>query len=177
MHDFTELINWCTNFTLEKLSEANEKTIEALQTSGATYLVKALQMIELQKTIFAVGMLSIFEANLQKGLNCKDGEKGFVKAKEILTKVGEIALRDSFSNYIFAINALKHGTGQSYDKLKTEGKTFPFRVKRPNETFFFEGDVSEVQTLIHVDDEFIQNCSEVICKVTEVIQREHPEYS
>ena len=73
MHSFTELVDRCAAFTLETLRKANERTIEALQTSGATAIVKTLQMIQLQKTILAVGMFSIFEASLQEGLSCSNG--------------------------------------------------------------------------------------------------------
>ena len=73
MHSFIELVDRCAAFTLETLREANERTIEALQTSGATSLVNTLKMIQLQKAILAVGMFSIFEANLQEGLRCANG--------------------------------------------------------------------------------------------------------
>ncbi len=93
MHRFTELVRRSTEFTLGRLSEANERTLEALQTSGATTLVKALQMIQLQKAIFAIGMFSIFEAQLQDSLGCADG---FERARDILNDAGESELRDRF---------------------------------------------------------------------------------
>ena len=43
-HSLAELVWRCTLFTLSALRQVNEKTIEALQTSSATPLVKALQM-------------------------------------------------------------------------------------------------------------------------------------
>jgi hypothetical protein len=49
MHSFTELVDRCATFTLETLNDANEKTIEQLQTNGGTTLVKTLQMVQLQK--------------------------------------------------------------------------------------------------------------------------------
>jgi hypothetical protein len=79
MHSFTELVDRCVTFTLEPLREGNERTIEALQKSGATTLVKTLQMIQLQKAILVVGMFSMFEANLQDGLSCANG---FSEAKK-----------------------------------------------------------------------------------------------
>lgn len=83
MHSFTELVDRCATFTIKTLDEANAKTIEELQTSGATSLVKTLEMVQLQKVIFAVGMFSIFEADSQEGLNCSNG---FGEAKKILEK-------------------------------------------------------------------------------------------
>jgi len=168
MHRFTELIDWCTTFTLETLRVANERTIEALETSGATPLVKTLQMIQLQKTILAVGMFSIFEANLQTGLGCTNG---FAEAKKILDDEGDVDTKERFENLYMAINVLKHGRGRSYDALVVKAETLSFRIKLPDESFFFEGDVSEVSTLIEVDDTFVQHCCNVISDVSEVIRR------
>ena len=39
-----------------------------------------------------------------------------------------------------------------------------------------EGNVSEVSTLIEVNDAFVQCCADVIKDVSEVIQRVHPEF-
>ena len=69
MHTFTELVDRCSAFTLEALRDANERIINALQMSAATTLVKTLQMVQLQKAIFVVGMFSLFEATLQDGLS------------------------------------------------------------------------------------------------------------
>jgi len=173
MHSFTELVDRCATFTLETLKEANERTIEALQTSSATSLVKALQMIQLQKVILAVGMFSIFEANLQDALSCTNG---FDEAKKILTNEGKLDTKERFDDICLAINVLKHGRGRSYDALVAKAKTLPFRIKLPDEFFFFEGDVSEVSTLVEVDDKFVQYCGNVISDVSEVIRRVRPEF-
>jgi len=173
MHSFTDIVNRCSVFTIDTLSKANEKTIKALQTSGATSLVKTLQMIQLQKIIFAVGMFSIFEANLQEGLSCANG---FDKAKKVLDDEGELDIKARFDNLILAINVLKHGHGRSYDLLVANAKSLPFRIKLPNESFFFEGDVSEVSTLVQVDDEFVQLCGDIIREVSVVIKRVHSDF-
>ena len=174
MHSFTELVDRCAIFTLGTLKEANERTIEQLQTSGATSLVKTLQMVQLQKAIFAVGMFSIFEANLQEGLSCSDG---FSEAKKILECEGELELNERFKDLFLAVNVLKHGRGRSYDALVGKDKTLPFRIKLPDQSFFFEGDVSEVSTLVQVDDTFVQLCGKVISDVSEVISRTRPEFA
>ncbi len=173
MHSFTELVDRCATFTLETLREANERTIEALETSGATSLVKTRQMIKLQKAILAVGMFSIFEANLQDGLGCTNG---FAEAKKILDDKGELNAKERFDDLYLAINVLKHGRGRSYDALVAKAKTLPFRIKLPDESFFFEGDISEVSTLVEVDDAFVQHCGNVISDVSEVIRRVRPEF-
>ncbi|MFM5646353.1 hypothetical protein [Aeromonas caviae] len=173
MHSFTELVDRCTTFTLKTLREANEKTIELLQTSGATSLVKTLQMIQLQKVILAVGMFSIFEANLQDSLGCTNG---FDEAKKILGDEEALDTKERFEDIYLAVNVLKHGRGRSYDALVAKAKTLPFRIKLPDESFFFEGDVSEVSTLVEVDDAFVQHCGTIISDVSEVIRRVRPEF-
>ena len=168
MHSFTDLIAQSTNFTLGRLKEVRDLVVEELQTSGATRLVKALQMIQLQKVVAAVGMFSIFEAMLQERLSCRDG---FVEARKILKEAGESDLERRFSLYVSAINVLKHGRGRSYDALLAEAEELPFRVKHPDEHFFCEGDVSEISTLVQVDDQFVLECAELICQTSHVLDR------
>jgi hypothetical protein len=167
MHTFSELADRCTSFTLSALREANDRTIDELQTSGATNLVKTLQMIQLQKAAFAVGMFSIFEADLRTSLGSKNG---FKKAKQILDRKEKTDLKERFEDLYFAINALKHGRGESYDALVAKAELLPFRVKMPAESFFFEGDVSEVNTLIEVNDAFVQLCGDMISEVSRAIR-------
>jgi hypothetical protein len=167
MHEFDGLADRCAAFTLSALRAANEKAIEMLQTGGATTLVKTLQMIQLQKAILAVGMFSIFEAELQNRLG---GNNGFRRAKEILESKGKTDLKERFEDIYFAINALKHGHGTSYDALVAKADKLAFRVKKPDESFFSEGDVSEVQTLIQVDDAFVQLCGVIITEVSQEIK-------
>lgn len=136
-------------------------------------LVKSLQMVQLQKAISAVGMFSIFEATLQDGLGC---QKGFQEAEKILERESENSLQERFINLQLAINVLKHGRGRSYDKLILKGAGLPFRIKQPGEYFFSEGDVSEVSTLIEVDDTFVRSCAHVIYEVSVVIKMAHPNF-
>lgn len=173
MHSLTELIGRSTAFTLESLREAQEKTIEASETSGATALVKTLQMIQLQKAILAVGMFSVFEAHLQDGLKCANG---FDEAKKLLDQQTETSLKARFEDFYRAINVLKHGQGRSYRELVAKAGGLPFRVKLPTEHFFAEGDVSEIGTLVEVDNEFVQNCAELIRDVSLVIRRARPAF-
>jgi hypothetical protein len=173
MHSFSEIIGRCTAFTLGALDEVNERTINALQTSGATTLVKTLQMIRLQKTLLAVGIFSLFEATLQDTLNCKNG---FAEAKKILNQGRNVAILELFTDIELAINVLKHGRGKSYDALiaKGGGTLRPY-VKQLNEQIFDESDVSEIATLIDVDDKFIYLCGEVIEQVSKIIRNERPD--
>lgn len=174
MHSFPELIYRATCFTLETLNEANDKTIESLQTSRATHLVKTLQMIRLQKTIMAVGMFSLYEAKLQDSLNSKNG---FVEVKKILKDGKHDAILEEFIDIELAINVLKHGRGRSYDELiKKGGGTLKAHIKQFDEKFFDEGDVSEISTLINVDDNFINHIMEVINKVSEILKTGNSEF-
>lgn len=163
MHAFSELVQHSTTFSLNALEAAQQSAIEGLQTSAATPLVKALQMVQLQKAISAVGMFSIFDAILQEQLQCADGFRG---AAELLDVKGEAALKERFSDLQLAVNVLKHGKGRSYEALVLKAASLPFRVKLPDETFFNEGDVAEISTLVEVDDAFVLLCAEVIYEVS-----------
>jgi len=173
MHTFTELVDRCASFTLGALRDANERIHEELQSSAETRLVKALQMVQLQKAISAVGMFSLFEAMLQDGLSASDG---FREAGEILDRAGESSLKERFEDLQLAVHVLKHGRGRSYDALVARAETLHFRVMRPGEAFFDEGDVSEISTLIEVDDAFVLDCAAVIREVSEAIRRSRPNF-
>ncbi|MCA9563650.1 MAG: hypothetical protein KC561_09185 [Myxococcales bacterium] len=168
MHNFPSLADRCAEFTLSALSVANSKAIEALQGGGPSVPVQTLQMVRLQKTIFAVGMLSVFEAILQNDLNCDDG---FVEARRVLDCAGEEDLKSELDRLLLAINVLKHGRGRSYEKLVAQSDSLSFRIKLPDDAFLEEGDVSEINTLIEVDDAFVQLCGNVISRVAAAVKR------
>jgi hypothetical protein len=167
MHKFSELIYRSAVSALSNMEESQRKIEQALQTSAATPLIKSLQTIRMQKTILVVGMFSIFEAWLQ---SCLATENGFVKAKEILTQSGNSELLDKFIDLELANNALKHGRGRSYNALLARNRgTLHVQIKQPGEVFFEEGDVSEINTLINVDENFINHCVAVIEAVSDVV--------
>lgn len=167
MHTFSELVQRSTAFSLNALEVAHQSVVKELQTSAATPLVKTLQMIQLQKAISAVGMFSMFDAMLQRRLQCADG---FRDAAALLDAKSEVALKERFSDLQLAVNVLKHGKGRSYDALVQKAGSLPFRIKLPGEAFFNEGDVAEVSTLVEVDDAFVLLCAEVIHAVSVSIQ-------
>lgn len=171
VHSFSELVDWSVSFSLAKLTEEQRSVSEALQTSAATSLVKSLQMIQLQKAILAVGIFSIFESLLQDRLQVKNG---FEEAVKILENHGKLVLKEKLSNYQKAINVLKHGKGSSYNTLLTNVEMVPFRIRKPRDHFFFEGDVSEISTLIEVDDAFVLGCANIIREVCTVINDVRP---
>lgn len=173
MHQFSDLVYRSTAFSLGTLSEVESKVIDELLTSGSTILVKNLQMIQLQKTIIAIGMFSLFESIIQEGLACSNG---FEEAKKILSQSGNINLSSRFEDFTCAINVLKHGKGRSYNALVTRANTLPFKIKLPCEDYFDEGNVSEVSKLIEVDDEFVLACAKLIEDVSKEIRKAKPEY-
>lgn len=76
MHRFTELVDRCIALALGGMQADRDRVVEQLEGSGATSLVKALQMINLQKSIMAVGAFAMFDAILQDALDVNDGFKG-----------------------------------------------------------------------------------------------------
>ncbi|EMX9090463.1 hypothetical protein AAH342_001371 [Klebsiella oxytoca] len=166
MHSFCELIERSTSFTLYSLEQAETEVIGLLQTSSATVYIKQLQMLQLQRSIFAVGMFSIFEAHLQNGLSCQNG---FKEVRTILDAAGKHELKERFDNYYLAINALKHGDGASYRQLVTKINDLEFDVETPHTPVYEEGDVSAIKSLIKTDDAFIQGCAELIREISVTI--------
>ncbi|KIC64060.1 hypothetical protein [Chryseobacterium taiwanense] len=173
MHSFKDLAFKSANFSLEMMKHAESKIIEDLQTNGSTVAVKNLQMIQVNKVIISIGIFSLFESMLQEGLQCQNG---FEEAKKILINLGKNDLYDLFVDFNCAINVLKHGKGRSYDLLVNKYSSLPFRIKLPNEDFFNEGDVSEVATLIEVDDKFVLNCVKIIEDVSNEIRTIIPDF-
>ena len=163
MHKFCELVEQTTKFTLNALETAKLATTEELQSSAETRLIQALQMVQLQKARSAVGMFAIFDAEIQERLQCRHG---FSEANQRLDAAGNRELRDLFVKLQQAVNVLKHGRGRSYDSLVPIAAKLPFRIMLPGEVFFNEGDVSEISTLIEVDDKFVLLCSDVIGQVS-----------
>lgn len=167
MHHFDELVYRSTSFTLNALDELYSKVTDELQTGASTTSVWNLQMIQLQKAIIAIGMFSLFESMLQSELKCRNG---FEEAKRALKHSNKEELRDRFEDYISAINVLKHGRGRSYDSLVAKYDILPFRIKLPGENFFHEGDVSQVSTLVKVNDQFVLDCAEIVEQVSKEIR-------
>ncbi len=167
MHSLEELIGYCTGFTINSLDEVNSKNIEELQTSASTILVKNLQMIQLQKAIFAVGIFSLFESMMQDSFSC---ENVFKEVKKYLKKKGNNTLLERFNDYYLAINVLKHGRGKSYNELVERYESLPFNIKLEDESFFNEGDVSEINTLIEVDNNFVLECANLLVEVCKEIE-------
>jgi len=171
MHEFTDLADRSTSYVLGVLNETADRIGAQLETSSATHHIKNLQMIQMHKAIMAVGLFSLFEAVLQDGLEV---EHGFREADAVLAALGDADLALRFRQYRLAVNVLKHGRGKSYDALAAKISDLPFRMKGPDEAFF-EGDVSEVSTLIEVDDAFVSACADLVREVSAVLRAARPE--
>ncbi|MFC3881043.1 hypothetical protein ACFOSV_12690 [Algoriphagus namhaensis] len=166
MHRFSDLVSNVVSSTLHDINRRHLKISEELQTKANTSLIIGLKTLKMQKAILVTGMFSMFEAELQKELSC---ENGFKECKKFLLEIGNNKLVSQLQISLDAINVLKHGKGRSYNRLVEKSKDLPFVIKLPNQDFFFEGDVSEIKTLIEVDDDFINYCLSIISDVDSAI--------
>lgn len=166
MHNFSDLLSHAVSSTLNDISIKHQNICEELQHKADTPLVIGLKTLQMQKAILATGMFSMFDAELQKMLSC---ENGFKECKKYLSENEENELLKELECYIDAINVLKHGKGRSYNSLSARVQDLPFTIKMPDQNFFFEGDVGEIETLIEVDDKFINDCVKLISKISSVI--------
>jgi hypothetical protein len=168
MHEFPELASRCATLTLSALDKVQDEIIGALQQSSSTILVKSLQTITLQKAVTAVGMFSMFEAYLQGFLKC---DNGFDEASKQLDAAGHTSLRETFHDYQRAINVLKHGRGPSYEALVAKASNLPFRIRVTGVDLSTEGSVSDISTLVEVDDNFVIQCANTIEEVYEMLRQ------
>jgi len=167
VHDFVELLERGALLTLRCLDNQRDLALERLQTGARTADAKLPQMVSLQKAVVAIGMFAIVEAHLQ---DREDGKNGFKIALERLGREGSPELKQRFLDLKDAVNVLKHGEGDSYKRLLERGEASRFKVTQPHQRFFHEGDVSEVTTLVQVDDAFIREATEVIREVVACVE-------
>jgi uncharacterized protein YdcH (DUF465 family) len=104
-------------------------------------------------------MFSLFESLLQQE---KGWQNTFIDLNSKLRETGKIELAEKFEDFKDAINVLKHGKGHSYQKLLNRKNSLDFEIKDVDRAFFNEGDISEVDVLVDVDDRFLAKCAEVI---------------
>jgi hypothetical protein len=165
MERFSELIGRCASFMLNALNAASATNFGD-GSNASTVFVKTAQAYELGKVVTAVGIFSIFEAQAQKRLNCADG---FAELRRILISANKAELALRFEQFATAVNVLKHGRGRSYDWLLSRTGSLPFVIKAPDQHFFSEGDVSEPDTLVLVDDAFVNACAELVQALTATV--------
>ena len=85
------------------------------------------------------------------------------------------AVATSFEQLVAAVNVLKHGRGRSYEWLFVRKESLPFVVKARDQHFLLEGDVSEPDTLVFVDDEFILSHADLIESAAGIVQSVKPD--
>lgn len=162
-----QLFTACMDFTLHHTHESEQQTLKELETSGATRLVNALRVFRLQRAVLAVGMFSMFEALLQYKLKWKDP---IVQLDDYLRTHDKKELASAIFDYRLAVNALKHGEGRSHKELLARADKLEFKVRANGAHFYGEGDVTDVGTLVDVDDKFVRPCAELIEQVSETIR-------
>jgi hypothetical protein len=162
----TQLFSACATFTLQHTHEAEQQTLKELETSGATRLVNALRVLRLQRAILAVGMFSMFEALLQSKLKWA---QPFTELDDYLRAHDKHDLASAIVDYRLAVNVLKHGQGRSHQELLARADKLEFKVRADGDHFYGEGDVSDVGTLVDVDDHFVRRCAEVIEQASDAI--------
>lgn len=167
INDFDEVTTSIVTITLNSLKIVNEKLLNELDYSGATALVRGIQIVKYQKAIFVIGIFSMFDSQLQECFGCKNG---FKTTGEFLKNREHYDLENKFRLYILAINVLKHGHGRSYDALKAKNESLPFKLNFSERTISEEGDISLISTLIDVDDKFVKNCGQIINEIYNVIR-------
>ena len=155
MHSFANHCERSTNILLRLLKDEENTVFKQMETSAATINILLLRDFNHTRAFYTIGMFSSFEAVLQSY-----SYKSFQAVKDTLEANNSMKLLKRFNIYKDAINVLKHGKGSSYDRLKKK-VNLPFTIKYCDEPFY-EGDVSEIDTLIDVDNEFIVNCVDLI---------------
>ena len=163
MQTFIQIISESTESNIEKFNRVEELTRDELENLGSTRLVLTLQKMQWERSIFAIGMFSLFEAVVQKELKIEKGS-AFKELKQKLKNHNKIELLESFEEFYCAINVLKHGKGISYTKLLEKRNSLPFEIKPADSIFRNEGDVSEIEALVCVDNNFLEKCLAIICK-------------
>ena len=163
MQRFIQIISESTESHIENSNRIEELVCAELQDSGATRLVITLQKIQWERAIFAIGMFSLFEAVIQNELKIEKGS-AFKELKQELRRKNNLELNTKFEEFYYAINVLKHGKGDSYKKLLEKRNNLPFEITPADSVFRNEGDVSEIETLVYVDNKFLENCLSVICQ-------------
>jgi hypothetical protein len=166
MHRFSLLIEGCVAFMKSRTEEAQAEIICLMQDQPSSVHVKNLQSLRLQYAVTAVGIFSIFEAELQGQLEAEDG---FRALRRLLDEQGKDELLLRFDLFKQAVNVLKHGEGRSYGSLQAYAGELPFRIKHPDQDFFEEGDCTEIGTLVLADDEFVRNCAELVHQISDFI--------
>lgn len=157
-HNSWELIVAVMRKAGSSFQEQADEALEALKDDGSSNVVNVSRSISMQLVMTAVGGFSMLEGILEQS---KGWTKPYQELERQLRASGHGAVADTFMSFRLAINVLKHGYGESYERLRKRSN-LPFRLKAPESSFFEEGDIGEIPGLILVDHDFVQSCAETI---------------
>jgi hypothetical protein len=132
-----------------------DATLDRLRADGSSNVVNTSRRSSMQLVMTAVGGFSMLEGILEQSMGWP---KPFQELEQRLRDAGYVETSDRFNTFRLAINVLKHGSGESYDRLRKRND-LPFRIKLPGENFFDEGDISEIPGLVLVDMQFVHACA------------------
>ena len=135
-----------------------DDALSRLEDDSSSNVVNVSRFARMQLVMTAVGGFSMLEGILEQSMGWT---KPYQELEQRLRESGHASLADTLMTFKMAINVLKHGYGESYERLKRRSN-LPFRVKLPEQQFFDEGDVSEIPGLILADHRFVHSCARVI---------------
>lgn len=159
-HSSWQLIVATMQGTASSFQSNADAMLERLKDDGSSAIVNGARATQMQMVMVAVGGFSMLEGILEQ---TRGWSAPFRELDEQLRAAGLNSIADEFLTYRLAINVLKHGYGDSYERL-LQLSNLPFRVKGPDENFFDEGDVSEIPGLVLVDERFVHSCALAIEK-------------
>jgi|TARA_A100001518_G_C1191972_1_gene37357 hypothetical protein len=165
LHRFTYLVEGCVAFMGSRIEQTRSEIEGQMQDKATSVHIKNLQSLSLQYAVTAVGIFSIFDAEMQRELSVDDGFRG---VRDLLKEEDLTDLAKRFELFALAVNVLKHGSGRSYERLCKEGGDLPFKVRLQEDDFFTEGDCSEIDTLVLADLKFVQDCAHIVHEVSEI---------
>lgn len=159
-HSSWQLIVSTMQTTVALFRRERDKTIALLENDGSSRIVNFARSDQMRMVMVAVGGFSMLEGILEQ---TRGWSSPFKRLDQELRAKGHISIADEFLDFRLAVNVLKHGSGDSYKRLLIR-ENLPFRVKMDDEHFFNEGDVSEIPSLVLVDDDFVYSCAVLIEK-------------
>ena len=155
-----QLIVTAMEITAASFRHDADETVNRLEDDTSSLVVNSARLAQMRMVMLAVGGFSMLEGILEQ---TRGWDAPFRELDQNLRAIGQAAMADEFMTYKLAINVLKHGYGDSYDRLLRR-ESLPFCVKAQGQSYFDEGDVSEIPGLVLVDDQFVLSCAQVIEK-------------
>lgn len=159
-----------------------------------------LRVCRLQRAVVAIGMFSLFESLLQDRMGWDNPFKELIPYLNNLSKTELAQTFEDYKNAINVLkhgngpsykrlqerrvsfesiddvrkslpsNVSFEPSIDSKDTLQEKIAPLEFKIKPSEEPFFEEGDVSEVKTLVNVDDRFVMRCAEIIEEIVQLLR-------